>query len=283
MAEDSPSRARIAQAFDAAAAYDAYAVVQRQVAAWLAERIVAVAPPRPRVLEVGCGTGFLTQAAWPRLDRPEWLMTDIAPEMLARGRAQMPDLCARVMDGERPDLAGEAPFDLIVSSLAVQWFSDLEGGLQRLAALLAPGGRMLVTTLAQGTFAGWHAAHRAEGYEAGSHAYPTVEALATMALPGLGVATRRFEQRHETAADFMRALRAIGAGTPRVGHRPIPPGAMRRIAKRFEVGGAVATYEVALMDIPNPVQPERSRRPRATREAGRVLRFRSARTEVGGK
>jgi len=135
MAEDSPSRARIAQAFDAAAAYDAYAVVQRQVAAWLAERIVAVAPPRPRVLEVGCGTGFLTQAAWPRLDRPEWLMTDIAPEMLARGRAQMPDLCARVMDGERPDLAGEAPFDLIVSSLAVQWFSDLEGGLQRLAAL----------------------------------------------------------------------------------------------------------------------------------------------------
>ena len=32
MAEDSPSRARIAQAFDAAAAYDAYAVVQRQVA-----------------------------------------------------------------------------------------------------------------------------------------------------------------------------------------------------------------------------------------------------------
>jgi SAM-dependent methyltransferase len=132
MAEDSPSRARIAQAFDAAAAYDAYAVVQRQVAAWLAERIVAVAPPRPRVLEVGCGTGFLTQAAWPRLDRPEWLMTDIAPEMLARGRAQMPDLCARVMDGERPDLAGEAPFDLIVSSLAVQWFSDLEGGLPRI-------------------------------------------------------------------------------------------------------------------------------------------------------
>ena len=150
MAEDSPSRARIAQAFDAAAAYDAYAVVQRQVAAWLAERIVAVAPPRPRVLEVGCGTGFLTQAAWPRLDRPEWLMTDIAPEMLARGRAQMPDLCARVMDGERPDLAGEAPFDLIVSSLAVQWFSDLEGGLQRLADALLP-----LVVLAIGLVAWW--------------------------------------------------------------------------------------------------------------------------------
>ncbi|WP_314375626.1 methyltransferase [Sphingomonas paucimobilis] len=249
MAEDSPSRARIAQAFDAAAAYDAYAVVQRQVAGWLAERIVAVAPPAPRVLEVGCGTGFLTQAAWPRLDRPDWLMTDIAPEMLARGQARMPGVRGKVMDGEHPDLAGEAPFDLIVSSLAVQWFGDLAAGLGRLAALLAPGGRMLVTTLAEGTFADWHDAHRAEGFAAGSPAYPPIAALAET---GWHITTRTFEQRHESAAAFIRALRAIGAGTPREGHRPIPPGAMRRIAKRFEADGAVATYEVALMDIPNP-------------------------------
>jgi malonyl-CoA O-methyltransferase len=206
------------------------------------------------VLEVGCGTGFLTQEAWPRLDRPDWLMTDIAPGMLARGLARMPGLRGRVMDGERPDLPGEAGFDLIVSSLAVQWFTDLEAGLERLAALVRPGGRMLVTTLAQGTFAAWHDAHRAEGYAAGSPAYPSTEALAAMALPGLDVTLRRFEQRHGSAADFMRALRAIGAGTPREGHRPIPQGAMRRIARWFEAAGAVAAYEVALIElrIPDP-------------------------------
>ncbi len=242
------SAARIARAFDAAAAYDAHAVVQRQVADWLAERVVAVAPPAPRVLEVGCGTGFLTAAVLPRLERPDWLMTDIAPAMLARGLAANPGARGRVMDGEHPDLPGEPPFDLIVSSLAVQWFADLEGGLRRLAALLAPGGRMLVTTLVEGTFAAWHEAHRAEGYVAGSPAYPPVEALAAMGT----IATRTFEQRHGSAADFMRSLRAIGAGTPREGHRPIPPGAMRRIARRFEAGGAVATYEVALIEIHNP-------------------------------
>ncbi|WP_312489573.1 methyltransferase [Sphingomonas sp.] len=248
MAAQTPSRARIAQAFDAAAAYDTHAVVQRQVAAWLAERIVAVAPPAPRVLEVGCGTGFLTQAAWPRLDRPDWLMTDIAPEMLARGQARMPGVRGRVMDGEHPDLAGEAAFDLIVSSLAVQWFGDLAAGLRRLAAHLAPGGRMLVTTLVEGTFAGWHDAHRAEGFAAGSPAYPSV---GTLAETGWRITTRTFEQRHRSAADFMRALRAIGAGTPREGHRPIPPGAMRRIARAFEADGAVATYEVALIELIN--------------------------------
>ncbi|GAA3258536.1 hypothetical protein GCM10020258_19750 [Sphingomonas yabuuchiae] len=140
----------IARAFDAASAYDAHAVVQRQVADWLAERIVAVAPPAPRVLEVGCGTGFLTAATLPRLVNPDWLMTDIAPAMLARGLAKHPGVRGRVMDGEYPDLPGEAPFDLIVSSLAVQWFGDLEAGLRRLAGLLAPGGRMLVTTLVRG-------------------------------------------------------------------------------------------------------------------------------------
>jgi len=238
--------ARIARAFDAALAYDAHAVVQRQVADWLAERIVAVASPAPRVLEVGCGTGFLTSATLPRLVRPDWLMTDIAPAMLARGLATNPAARGLVMDGERPDLPDETPFDLIVSSLAVQWFGDLESGLRRLAGLLAPGGRMLVTTLVAGTFAAWHEAHRAEGFVAGSPVYPPVEAL------GWPVEIRRFEQRHGSAADFMRALRAIGAGTPRDGHRPIPPGAMRRIARRFEAGGAVATYEVALIEIHNP-------------------------------
>ncbi|KTT96541.1 hypothetical protein NS355_14155 [Sphingomonas yabuuchiae] len=233
----------IARAFDAASAYDAHAMVQRRVADWLAERIVALAPPAPRVLEVGCGTGFLTAATLPRLASPDWLMTDIAPAMLARGLAKHPDVRGRVMDGEYPDLPGEAPFDLIVSSLAVQWFADLQGGLQRLAGLLAPGGQLLVTTLLEGTFAAWHEAHRAEGFAAGSPVYPPVEAL------GWPVETRAFEQRHESAAAFMRALRAIGAGTPREGHRPIPPGAMRRIARAFEAGGAVATYEVALIEI----------------------------------
>lgn len=47
--------------------------------------------------------------------------------------AAHPGVRGRVMDGERPDLPDEAAFDLIVSSLAVQWFGDLAAGLRRLA------------------------------------------------------------------------------------------------------------------------------------------------------
>src|SRR3546814_5301552 len=64
------------------------------------------------------------------------------------------------MDGERPCFAPDVRFDLVCSSLAFQWFHDLEGAVASLCALLAPGGHLAFTTLAEGSFDEWRAAHR---------------------------------------------------------------------------------------------------------------------------
>src|SRR3546814_10718433 len=56
------------------------------------------------------------------------------------------------MDGERPCFAPDVRFDLVCSSLAFQWFHDLEGAVASLCALLAPGGHLAFTTLAEGSF-----------------------------------------------------------------------------------------------------------------------------------
>ena len=232
----------IASAFARAADYDAHAAIQRKAAARLADR-VATLPllPRPRVLEIGCGTGLLGAALVDRLPDARWLMTDLAPAMVERARSRFAgrrDIDFAVMDGETPDLAG--PFDLIVSSLAMQWFADLPASVARLMGMLAPGGRIAFTTLAAGSFAEWRDAHGA--LPAGTPDYPTHQALAAT---GLDVSIDTLIEHHADARHFLHSVKGIGAGTPRPGHRPLNPAQLHGVMARFEAAGCVASYVVA--------------------------------------
>ncbi|MCJ2034838.1 methyltransferase domain-containing protein [Methylobacterium sp. J-068] len=242
----------VARAFDAAEGYDGAAAIQAEVAARLAERIAGASrAAAPRILEVGCGTGLLTAALARQRGRGILVASDIAPAMIQRCRARLTgaaNLHVTVMDAERPCLA--PGFDLIASSLAAQWFEDLPGTLARLSALLAPGGLMAVATLAEGTFAEWRAAHAALGLEAATPRYPALAELAGLSLPGctLAVSGEPVIEVHADGRAFLGALRAIGAGTP--GTRDIlSAGALRRVLRLFEAGGARVTYEVATLLI----------------------------------
>jgi malonyl-CoA O-methyltransferase len=250
---------RIAGAFERASSYDDHAVVQRKIAQRLARRIAALPlGPGPRILEIGCGTGFLAAAAEGQLDGADWLMTDISPAMFERSRNRFGASSTHrfaVVDGEQPAFAQpEAPFDLICANFAVHWFDDLEQGLSRLFRLLRPGGHLLFSTLVNGTFGEWRAAHEALGFVAGTPSYPKRETLAAMRLDGV---EGRWEEEclveaYATASDFLHALRAIGAGTPRPDHRPLGAAAMRQVMRRFEEAGASASYCVLIADYLRP-------------------------------
>lgn len=253
-------RQRIRDAFAAAPDYEGQARVQREVAARLAARIAALdLPLGPRVLEIGCGTGFLTGALADALAGApaddladsgpggEWLVTDIAPEMVERcrarlsGRAHGPGLHFAVLDGEHGTPAG-GPFDLVCSSLAVQWFDDAPAALARMARWLAPGGHLVVTTLAPGSFAEWRAAHEAEGIAPGTPAFAPVEAFAALSPASLTV--ERHVERHADPRAFLHAVKAIGAGTSHPDHRPLTPARLRRVMARFAQSGCEVSYEV---------------------------------------
>ncbi|HKT86591.1 MAG TPA: methyltransferase domain-containing protein [Novosphingobium sp.] len=238
-------RERIARAFARAPDYDRQARVQRIVAEGLAARIAALdLPQAPRVLEIGCGTGFLTQALIDRGLGGLWTVTDIAPEMVERCRARIGESPHRhftVFDGEH-GAPEQAPFDLVCSSLALQWFDDAPAALGRMRGWLAPGGHCMVTTLGSGSFAEWRAAHEAEGLAPGTPDFPPVEAFAALGPESLHVETH--VERHKDARAFLRALKAIGAGTATPRHRPLPPAALRRVMAGFDRAGNVVTYEV---------------------------------------
>ncbi|KHK89705.1 methyltransferase domain-containing protein [Novosphingobium malaysiense] len=242
--------AQIARAFAGARDYDRHARVQREVAQALAARIAALdLPEHPRVLELGCGTGFLTEALLERGIGGDWLVTDIAPAMVDRCRARLgepPQRRFAVLDGEHGTPEG-GPYDLICSSLALQWFDDAPAALARMKDWLAPGGHCLITTLGPGSFAEWRAAHAAEGLDAGTPPFAPVEAFAALDPKDLVVET--VVETHPDARAFLHALKAIGAGTAAPGHRPLPPAALRRVMAAFERSTCKVTYEVVTCHV----------------------------------
>jgi malonyl-CoA O-methyltransferase len=245
---------QIARAFDRAHAYDAHAVVQRDIADRLAERIRRFElVPGSRILEIGCGTGYLADCA--QIGGVDWLMTDISPAMIDRARARFagrPGFRFAPLDGEAPDR--DERFDLVCSNLAAQWFADLPSALERQFALVKPGGHLIFTTLLADTFAEWRYAHAEEGSPSGAHAYPAIDEIRAITIDGHApeVEELRVETRHADAFAFLRGLKAIGAGSASPGHRPLHPAKLRKVMQRFEREGSIATYHVALCHYRKP-------------------------------
>lgn len=213
---------QIAAAFaQAASHYDSAAGLQRLVARRLADLVLDDPPLSPAVLEVGCGTGYLSSLLIDHIRNSRWTLTDIAPSMLDQARGLIGSRARyHVMDGEHPDLPEES-FDLIVSSLAMQWFQDLEGGIEALTRLLAPGGMLVFATLGNETFREWRAVHRKLGLSCGVPSYPAC-------LPCRTLAEERIKVPYADGQAFLRSLKAIGAHVPAPGHKPLPPGDLRR-------------------------------------------------------
>jgi len=253
-----PHRQQIGRAFSAARDYDAHARVQRLVAERLADRIAALPlTARPRILEIGCGTGFLTEALIRRGLGGEWLITDLSAEMLERCRQRVgeaPDRHFAVLDGEHGQPEGAGGFDLICSSMAVQWFDDLYGAVARMVGWLAPGGHVLFTTLGTGTFAEWRAAHDAAGVSPGTPDFPAPTQLIPSAdlATCAGITEERHPEHYASGRDFVAALKAIGAATARRQHRPLRPEVLRRVLQNFEAAGSVSTYHVITCHFRRP-------------------------------
>lgn len=226
---------RVAGAFAARAQdYERSASLQAEIAEKLARLLPEL--ERPKILEIGCGTGFLTRYLLDRYADGNFLITDLAPEMVAQCRTRIKDANERpcrfaMMDGEEPDC--DAGFDLIALSMTLQWFTDPLAGLRRLKGLLKPGGHLLFATTAPDCFPEWRGALDSCGLRHGMIAMPE--------LPGVVEQEARYVD-YGSGVAFLKALRAIGATTPRSGYEPLPPGRLRAALRQLEQdhGGQVS-------------------------------------------
>ena len=110
------------------------------------EMILSMLPFAPqsaiRVLELGVGTGNLTQKFLDRFPQGSAVGYDLSGEMLARARAKLPRARVELHQGDLSKVAFEGPFDAIISAIAVHHVPppDKPGLFPRLYEALRPGG-----------------------------------------------------------------------------------------------------------------------------------------------
>jgi trans-aconitate 2-methyltransferase len=120
-----------------------YARFKDERAAPFLDLLALVTPrDRPRVVDLGCGTGELTRLAHERLGARETVGVDLSEAMLARAREHE----GGGLRFRRGDLAeaGGGPWDVVLSNAALHWVPDHAALLARLGALLAPDGELAV-------------------------------------------------------------------------------------------------------------------------------------------
>ena len=208
--------------------YDQHAHLQTKIAA----RLAAAFPnlKQPDVLEIGCGTGLLTKHLLSSYAGGRFLISDLSKAMLKQCEAacgQQPNIEYVVIDGE---MDGQSPpfqtrFDLIVTSMTIQWFDAPQKSLTRLQALLKPGGHLLFTTIGPDLFPQWRAILQELELPSGLVEVPE--------LPGL-YAEEYHEMHFDNGLQFLENLKLTGATYPRQGYDSLTPGALRRALRLFD-------------------------------------------------
>lgn len=230
----STSKEQIADRFgNAAAYYREHATVQKEVASRLIASLNPwkdIIPPGP-ILEVGCGTGFVTEGLKELYPNRSMEITDLATEMVeycAEYIGKDDKLEFRVMDAEEFDHK-QKRYSLIISGFTAQWFKDPALTLGRLLESVKPGGLLLASFPGNESFPEWREHCRELGIPFTGNELPDTEEVVIKLSTGpaqVDFYEDTVTETYDDAASFFRHLKKVGAGTRTKG-RPLKPSEMK--------------------------------------------------------
>lgn len=151
----------------AALHYDEAAVLQKMTADELDQRLDLIKVKVERLVDLGAGTGFLTEKLWARYPQAEICAVDLSESMLNRARLRFeqsypqsswwsawfkttPRVCFVQADAYHLPLES-ASQDLVVTNFMLQWCGDLDSVLQEIRRVLRPEGLLMLSSLGPDT------------------------------------------------------------------------------------------------------------------------------------
>lgn len=248
----------IASRFSASSAtYDRAAVVQPMVVEKVFHMLARVGAV-DRILEIGCGTGSLTEKLVGRF--PEtWIdAVDVSDKMIALSQRRLAgNSRIRWIISTVGDLPGTAVYPLIVSSSSLHWISPVDTGLIKLSLLLRDGGYLIFALMVDGTLGELRECRlRVAAHKPPLGSLPSTKQV-RHALRNAGL--RVLENREETerisypsAAVLLQGVHDQGSTGGRISlsAAPMNRGELRRLVMDYDAsyksdGGVYATYCVS--------------------------------------
>ncbi|MBC6974331.1 malonyl-ACP O-methyltransferase BioC [Bacillus sp. Xin] len=243
----------------AAVSYDQYASVQKK----MAQQLLSIMKKHYhkmssiRILELGCGTGYLTEQLAVSFPNAEIIAIDFAESMIAvaKTRNHVESVTFRCEDIEH--LALSESFDVIISSATFQWLNDLQITLKNLYRYLFEGGLLLFSTFGEQTFQELHTAFQIAKEEKNIQSSSSVGQRFLMreqlqdvceSITGdVDVSETCYIEKFATVREFLQSIRKVGATNSNAESYCQSPSifrAMLRIYERdfTEEGQIVTTY-----------------------------------------
>jgi malonyl-CoA O-methyltransferase len=250
-------------AFDRAApTYDAHAVLQREIADRMLERLDYIKHQPKVLLDAGAGTGYGTQHLRSRYPEAAVVALDLAESML-KIACPPPSLWQKLRRGAPLHaVCGDidhlplktSSVDMVWSSLALQWCNDLNVSFAELYRVLAPGGLLMFATFGPDTLKELRAAFaEVDGYTHVNQFVDMHDIGDVLVSAGFNTPVMDMEYITLTYADLktmLHELKAIGAHNVTAGRNQGLTGRTRwqqleaAFERRRKDGRLPATYEV---------------------------------------
>lgn len=222
----------------AAPGYDNHAHVQKLVAEQLFNKIENLTAKS--ILEIGCGTGFLTKLMSAKFLDANYFISDIASEMVDKCKNNHHGMSFFVCDGEH--LPINTQLDLVISNCSFQWFENLGESLR---AIAKHAKTIAFSTFISGTFAEWVEAHNMIGVKNNLSLYYSLEDIQKICsqidIRAVEISTQNIEIKFTNAREFLHSLKHIGASASYEKYDPI---ILKKLLKIFE-NGININYNIA--------------------------------------
>ena len=142
---------KILKSFDAkSSSYDEYSFVQKEVSERMIKRLKFLKSKPLNILDIGCGTGYLSNLISRHLPNSNIVCMDFSYEMVSQCKNKNIKLEPLVADAEYMPFK-TSTFDLVISSFTLHWCQQIDKIFSDIFRILKNNGNFMFTTVGPDT------------------------------------------------------------------------------------------------------------------------------------